>query len=357
MEKIRVMIVDDSALMRQIINKCLSKEPEIEVVGSISSAVYALKMIAHLKPDIVTLDIEMPEMDGLTALTELRKEYPKLPVIMCSSITSSGAEATIEALNRGANDYVAKPSSQNNRTESFAQMETELITKVKLFVKKSPQPQSQTNTSGSAELTLAKSLSTGIPRITAIGISTGGPNALKDLLPKLPADYPTPIVIVQHMPALFTSFLAVSLSKTCKVQVKEAEEGDELKAGHVYIAPGDYHMTVVRDKLKYLIHLNQDPKESFCRPAVDVLLRSIAAVFGKNSLVVIMTGMGQDGLLGCKEILAQGGQVVAQDEASSTVWGMPGAVAKAGLAHKICSLQNMDSELKSRVSKSMKTWL
>ncbi|MFC3909605.1 chemotaxis response regulator protein-glutamate methylesterase [Legionella dresdenensis] len=338
MSKIKVMIIDDSALMRRIINTLLSKDPDIEVVGSISNAVYALNMIERLQPDIITLDIEMPGMDGLTALTELRKKYPELPVIMCSSLTLNGATVTLEALNRGANDYVTKPSSSGSAKDSFEQMSQDLLYKIKgltsHLVKAAPQPVvAKPQTTSSSE-----------PRaihVLAIGVSTGGPNALTELLPKLPRDFPVPVVIVQHMPPVFTKILAENLSKKSALDVKEAVDGDILTPGTIFIAPGNYHMTVARDGLQTRLRLNQDPPENFCRPAVDVLFRSVAALYGKNTLSVIMTGMGQDGMLGCKEIKQEGGLVIIQDQASSVVWGMPGAVYKEQLADAVYPLTDL----------------
>lgn len=344
MKKIRVMIIDDSALMRQIINKLISKDPEIEVVGSISNAVYALNMINRLSPDLITLDIEMPGMDGLTALTELRKNHLNLPVIMCSSLSLKGAEVTLEALSRGANDYVTKPSSQGSRHESFESMGSELLYKIHGLMKQRAidvLPVVKKETSPVHAVTMHTSPIS----IVAIGISTGGPNALSVLIPKLPENFPVPIVIVQHMPPLFTRMLAESLSKKSLIKVKEAADGDVLSPGCAWIAPGNYHMTLTKEHFNYIIRLNQDPPENSCRPSVDVLFKSVAEHFKKNALAVVMTGMGQDGMLGCKTLKEHGGRVIIQDEESSVVWGMPGAVAKAGLEDEICSLNEIDKAI------------
>lgn len=350
MEKIRVMVIDDSALMRRIISQLLSKDPDIEIIGSISNAVYALNMIERLKPDIITLDIEMPEMNGLEALTELRKTQHSLPVIMCSSLTLNGAEATLEALRRGANDYVTKPSSSGSAGDSFDAMGGELLYKIKGLVR-------QTRTFSLSEKKEVQPIvipprQTALPKkidVLAIGCSTGGPNALTDLLPNFTQDFPVPIVIVQHMPPIFTGILAENLAKKCKLQVKEAVDGETISAGGIWIAPGNYHMTVKSQAMRVVLQLNQEPQENFCRPAVDVLFRSVAQVFGQNILAVVMTGMGQDGMLGCKEIKQKGGQVYIQDEASSVVWGMPGAVYKEGLADAVYPLEQLALEITKRV--------
>ncbi|CAM4491926.1 MAG: Protein-glutamate methylesterase/protein-glutamine glutaminase [Legionella sp.] len=344
MKKIRVMIIDDSALMRQIINKLISKDPEIEVIASISNAVYALNMINRLKPDLVTLDIEMPEMDGLTALTELRKTHPTLPVIMCSTLSLKGAEVTIEALERGANDYVTKPTSQSSRQESFESMGTELRCKIHGLMKQYVSPASSLVKKEMPRGLTANPL-TGPIDIVAIGISTGGPNALSTLIPKFPADFPVPILIVQHMPALFTRMLAESLDKKSAINVKEAVDGDVLKPGYVWIAPGNFHMTLAKGHFNYIVRLNQEAPENSCRPSVDVLFNSVAQHFKSHALAVVMTGMGQDGLLGCKSIKESGGRVFIQDEESSVVWGMPGAVAKANLEDEIYSLDAIDKAI------------
>ena len=349
MKKIRVMIIDDSALMRQIINKLISKDPEIEVIASISNAVYALNMINRLNPDLITLDIEMPEMDGLTALTELRKTHPTLPVIMCSTLSLKGAEVTIEALTRGANDYVTKPSSQSSRQESFESMGAELLYKIHGLIKQKATPKLPLPKKESPQVRPSAPLTSSID-VVAIGISTGGPNALSVLIPKFPADFPVPVLIVQHMPPLFTRMLAETLSKKSMVKVKEAADGDVLKPGCVWIAPGNFHMSLAKGHFNYIIRLNQDPPQNSCRPAADVLFNSVAQHFKNHALAVVMTGMGQDGLLGCRSIKESGGRVFIQDEESSVVWGMPGAVAKANLEDEIYSLDTLDKAIIKLVS-------
>jgi two-component system, chemotaxis family, protein-glutamate methylesterase/glutaminase len=347
--KIRVMHVDDSALMRRVIATLLSRDSSIEMVGAYANAKFALTMIHKLQPDLIILDVEMPEMDGLTALVEIRKKYPVLPVIMCSSLTKQGAETTIDALFRGANDYVAKPSQGGLRDEIFQEMSQELISKIKTLAK------------SNVALTLSKSPPV-VPKpyikpfslmervdILVIGVSTGGPNALVSLLPKIASDFPVPILIVQHMPPIFTNLLAESLSAKCKIKIKEAEDGDFLLPGQALIAPGNYHMTIEYHKNRHMIKLNQDPPENYGRPAADVLFRSVAKQWTSNVLAVVMTGMGQDGLLGCQIIKDNGGHVIVQDELTSVVWGMPGAVVKAGLADQIVPLNELAGIITQRV--------
>lgn len=348
MSKIKVMVIDDSALMRRIINGFLAKDPELEVVGSISNAVYALNMIERLNPDIITLDIEMPGMDGLTALTELRKKHPRLPVIMCSSLTLNGAETTLEALSRGANDYVTKPSSSGSLEESFGQMSSELIYKIKWLTQSAVNKLSVNNVISPLRFPLSQR-SEAID-IVAVGVSTGGPNALSYFLSKIPANFPIPMVIVQHMPPVFTKILADNLSKKTLLPVKEAEDGDIVIPGRILLAPGNYHMTLVSEKLRTVVRLNQEPQENFCRPAVDVLFRSVAKIYKKNTLAVVMTGMGHDGLLGCQKIKEAGGLVFIQDQASSVVWGMPGAIYKEKLMDAMYSLNDLDSAVVSCVT-------
>ncbi len=351
------MIIDDSAVMRQLLNKFLSKDPQIEILASVSKAEYGICLIPKLKPDIITLDIEMPGMDGLTALTEIRKLY-KLPVVMCSSLTLNGAAVTIEALNRGADDYVTKPSSTGERNYSFEEMSKDLLEKIYALVLSHRKKQSVAlkTAPGPSSLNLNKKPAQSKARIEliSIGISTGGPNALQELIPKLPKDFPVPIVLVQHMPPLFTNILAESLDKMSNLNVKEAKQGDVLRPGCLYIAPGNYHMVIVKEALCYSIALNQEEPENSCRPAVDVLFRSAAELFKENLLSIVMTGMGQDGMLGCKEVKAKGGYVVIQDEQSSVVWGMPGAVAKEGLADKQSPLSTLHLDMLQLVSSQRK---
>jgi two-component system chemotaxis response regulator CheB len=341
--KVRVLVVDDSSVVRKLITDALSGDPDIEVCATASNGKLALRQIEACKPDIVTLDIEMPEMDGLEALKHLRVAHPRLPVIMFSTLTERGAMATIEALSRGANDYVTKPSNTGNMEASMAKVRDDLIPRIKVLtsVRKAKPPAVLSATTftpqrarpGAAVSTAGKAVD-----VVAIAVSTGGPNALTELLPRLPADFPVPIVICQHMPPMFTRLLAERLSANARVKVFEGTEGAVLRPGTIWIAPGDFHMTVVRKGTETQLHMQQEAPENSCRPAADVLFRSVAAAYGARTLGVVLTGMGQDGMKGCEMLHQLGAPIIAQDEASSVVWGMPGAVSKAGLADKVLPL-------------------
>jgi two-component system chemotaxis response regulator CheB len=323
----------------------------LEVAGVAADGESALSAIDTLRPDLVLLDVEMPVMDGLVTLRKLRAKGHKMPVIMCSSLTQRGAKVTIEALACGASDYVAKPTGQASRDVAISALSQELIPKINALT--TPQ-QSATPSAQRAPLILplapppkAPPISS-VPVALAIGVSTGGPAALDILLPALPATFPLPIVIVQHMPELFTKLFAERLNGRCPLQVREAVEGDPVRAGAIYIAKGNWHMEVLaasRYGLPATLHMTQGPPENHCRPAVDVLFRSVAAVYGAGALALVLTGMGSDGMLGCRCIREHGGSVLAQDQASSTVWGMPGAVTNAGLAHKVLPLNAIVPEI------------
>jgi two-component system, chemotaxis family, protein-glutamate methylesterase/glutaminase len=328
-----------------MLNDLLASDPGTAVAGAAGDGRQALARIAELKPDLVTLDIDMPGMNGLEALVEIRKLYPKLPVIMFSTLTEHGAKITLDALARGASDYVAKPSPSEPPERSHERVRRELIRKIKsLCAERVPQPQSgpvSTHLSAGAQ-----------PRIdvVAIGTSTGGPSALTELLPQLPADLPVPIVIVQHMPPLFTRLLAERLNSLAPLEVREGKEGEKLERGQVWIAPGDHHMTVARKGTGFLLSLNKGPQENSCRPAVDVLFRSVAQTYGANVLAVVLTGMGSDGTQGAAAVRKAGGEVIVQDEESSVVWGMPGKVVAASLADRIFPLSGIAQEVVRRVS-------
>jgi two-component system chemotaxis response regulator CheB len=347
MRPVRILIVDDSAVARKLLNDLLASDPETVVAGSARDGRQALLRIQELKPDLVTLDIDMPGMDGLEALVEIRKLYPKLPVIMVSTLTERGAMVTLDALARGASDYVAKPSPSEPPERSHERVRKELIRKIKsLCAERTPQPQPQpgpafTRLSGRPQ-----------PRIDviAIGTSTGGPGALSELIPQLPSDLPVPIVIVQHMPPLFTRLLAERLNAIAPLEVREGKEGEKLRRGQIWIAPGDFHMTVARKGTDFLLGLNRDPEENSCRPAVDVLFRSVAQTYGANVLAVVLTGMGSDGTQGAAAVREAGGEVIVQDEESSVVWGMPGKIVAASLADHIFPLSGIAPEVVRRVS-------
>jgi two-component system chemotaxis response regulator CheB len=345
MKPARILIVDDSAVIRKVLSNLLASDPEIVVAGTAGNGHQALARIPEMKPDLVTLDIEMPGMDGLETLVEIRKLYPKLPVIMFSTLTERGATATLDALARGASDYVTKPSHSGGSEASRERVQEELIRKIKsLCAVRVPQPRPVP----------MPTLVPGRPRarvdVVAIGTSTGGPNALTALVPQLPADFPVPIVIVQHMPPLFTRLLAERLNTLAHLKVQEGKEGERLQRGQVWIAPGDYHMTVARKGTEFVLGINHDPQENSCRPAVDVLFRSVAHSYGASVLAVVLTGMGADGTRGSADIRQAGGEIVVQDEASSVVWGMPGSVVAASLAHRIYPLADIGPEVVRRVA-------
>lgn len=359
--KIRVLVVDDSVVIRRLVSQALSEDPGIEVVGVASNGVLALQRIPQLNPDVITLDVEMPEMDGLETLKHVRRDFPNVRVIMFSTLTRRGATATIDALMAGADDYVTKAANVGQVNESLAALRGELVPRVNQFFLRADATGAAGRPAGRPALS-ASQASTAPPRwtppalrarlapkILAVGVSTGGPTALSVLMPQLPADFPLPVVVVQHMPPLFTRLLAERLQKQTPLAVVEAAEGQVVERGKVFIAPGDYHMRVRQAGEKIVIGLDQGPLENSCRPAVDVLFRSVHEVYGGHALSVILTGMGQDGLRGVELLKASGGYVVVQDEASSVVWGMPGAVVRANLADAVLPLENIVPELLRRV--------
>ncbi len=341
MAPIRILVVDDSAVIRRLLVDTLSGDPALEVVATAGDGRIALAKIPMCNPDVVTLDVEMPVMGGLETLVKIRKLYPKLPVIMFSTLTERGATATLDALARGASDYVTKPC-QDGRSE-LARARDELTRKIKSLCEvRAPQPRPGP--------TLVSARPQARIDVVAIGTSTGGPNALTALIPQLPADFPVPIVIVQHMPPLFTQLFAERLHKLGRLPVREGKEGERLERSQVWIAPGDHHMTVVGKGTEFALGINQEPPENSCRPAVDVLFRSVAQSYGANVLAVVLTGMGADGTRGSAVIREAGGEVMVQDEASSVVWGMPGSVVAAGLAHRIYPLAEIGLEVVRRVA-------
>lgn len=370
MERIRVLVVDDSTVVRRIVAKVLGDDPRIEVVGAVVNGRVALEKIPTLRPDVLTLDLEMPVMGGLETLAELRARGIKLPVIVFSAADQAGAVGALEALQAGASDYVTKPSQLARIADAVDSLRADLIPKIVALVDSAERATARSRaaapsssmgtpaaepsapssrvapalpaTSASRATPLAApprpmvvATPDAMPQLVVIGTSTGGPKALQAILPELPSTFPVPILVVQHMPPTFTTTLARSLDQRCQLHVQEAWEGAEPKPGEVWIAPGDYHMTVERTASGCRIRLDQGPKESSCRPAVDPLFRSAAATFGGRVLGVVLTGMGSDGLEGARALRRVGARVAVQDEASSIVWGMPGAVATAGLADPI----------------------
>ncbi len=353
MSKIRILVVDDAVVFRRLVADELARDPALEVVGTAANGRIALSKLTQVNPDVIILDIEMPVMDGLETLRELRKTHRRLPVIMFSSLTERGATATLDALALGATDYFTKPTSVGGLDASLEVIREQLIPQIKVLCASRDQmaagPASWSCQVSAQAWRRPAAAGPRAIQVVAIGASTGGPNALLELFSQLPADFPVPIVIVQHMPPMFTRMLAERLNGQSAVRVHEGGSGIELLPGQAWIAPGDYHMLVVKDGKHARLLVHQDAPENSCRPAVDVLLRSVAKAYGAHGLAVILTGMGQDGLRGCEAIREAGGQILVQDEASSVVWGMPGFVAKAGLADRIVPLPMIADEILRRV--------
>lgn len=358
MSRIRVLIVDDAVVIRRLVGDVLASDAEIEVVGTAANGRIALQKITQCNPDVITMDVEMPEMNGIETVRELRKTWPKLPVIMFSTLTERGGVATLDALSAGASDYVTKPANVGSVTAGLDAVRRDLIPKIKALAGRAYAPTRTPATSAppAASVLPRPSVEAATPSqqldVVAIGVSTGGPNALAELLPALPGDLRVPIVLVQHMPPMFTKLLADRLNAQCTLTVVEATAGMRLQPGTVYIAPGDFHLTVEPRGGAVYTALNQAPPENSCRPAVDVLFRSVVTHYGPRALGVILTGMGQDGLRGCEGLREAGGRVIVQDEASSVVWGMPGFVARAGLAERTLPLAGLAAEITRRAGRS-----
>jgi len=362
MRRIRVMVVDDVSIVRRLVSNALGADPVIEVVGTASNGKEALEKIPVLRPDLVILDYEMPEMDGLETLKEIRKLAGGPKVIFFSSYTRQGAKVSLDALWQGADDYATKVTADNLAAATQC-VQSELLPKIKGLC------ESVTgDTSGGAPVSPGRAVAESPPsvqpnpalaqaqaaiaraEIIAIGASTGGPRALSTVIESLPTDLPIPIVVVQHMPPLFTRSLAERLASRSGLRCLEGVDGAPLEPGTVWIAPGNWHMTVVRNGADAVLRLTGEPPENSCRPSVDPLFRSVAEAYGPSALGVLLTGMGQDGLLGARRIHERQGRILVQDEATSVVWGMPGAVARAGLAHKIVPLPGMAGEILKYVS-------
>ncbi|MFA9446389.1 chemotaxis response regulator protein-glutamate methylesterase [Egicoccus sp. AB-alg6-2] len=353
MTRTRVLVVDDAAVVRRIVTDALAEDPDIEVVGTAPNGKIALAKIPQVNPDVVTLDVEMPEMDGLATLTALRALYPRLPVIMFSTLTERGAATTMEALLRGANDYVTKPANVGSVAEAQQRIKAELVPRVHALsgklrtaaptrVAPTARPAAPSRPTGARPATPTR------VDAVVIGVSTGGPNALAELLPRLPGDLPVPVLIVQHMPPMFTRLLAERLDGTSPLRVTEAGDRQPVVAGGVHIAPGNRHLAVQRVGTEIRTLLDDGPHENSCRPAVDVLFRAATGVYGGRILAVVLTGMGSDGKNGSEHVRAAGGHVIVQDEATSVVWGMPGAVIGAGLADEILPIGQIAEAIRRR---------
>lgn len=346
-EKTRVFIVDDSVLYRKILISIISSDPEFEVAGVASTGAAAIAKISLLNPDVILLDIDMPETDGMVTLCEIRKLQPKLPVIIFSSVCEKSAARAVEAMVNGANEFVAISSNMEKIEDSIKFIKTELAHKIKMLKKKaSPvliqsevkRPPQGTNPVEKAKID-----------IIAIGVSTGGPEALLTFFSGLPKDIGVPIVVVQHIPQYFTKLLVNRLAMQVKLKVVEASDEDVIAANCVYIAPSDFHLTVKREGIQIKTSLTREPPENSCRPSVDVLFSSVARVYGRGALAIVLTGMGQDGMKGAIRINQAGGTVVVQDKPSSVVWSMPGSIVSAGVADGIFPINEMAVEILRRI--------
>ena len=348
MDSLRVMVVDDTSLYRMLVTNALRDVEGVEVVGSAPDGKAALGKVEQLKPDMITLDVEMPVMDGLTTLKHLQQQYPKIGVVMISSLTQRGAETTLQALDLGAFDFVGKPDGKDVNANREA-LTSNLKQVVQAFItRRSLQFRTGAQLAASARKPVKMRASAKIEAV-AIGISTGGPNALGEMLPMLPGDLGVPVLIVQHMPPRFTAALAATLNLKSSLKVVEGAEGQKVEAGTVYIAPGGLHMKVKKRGPHTVLETTQDPPEHHCRPAVDYLFRSIAEVYGKSALGVIMTGMGSDGTKGLAVMKQKGSHVLAQDEESCVVFGMPMEAVKAGVTDEQLPLGQIAARIVSMV--------
>lgn len=388
MKKIRVLIVDDSVVARGVITAALDTH-ETEVVGSAATGAIALLKLPRLNPDCVLLDAEMPQMDGIETLRRIREKHPKLPVVMFCTLTERCARLTMEALAYGANDYLIKPAPREGepvqetirrllvpklvalcrpdekqtasarwsespfqvaaKTGQHAQLR-ELLDSIVAAPSNDPvPPRAVPRAPAVPREGVPEQRAPAVPHILAIASSTGGPNALIEIIPALPADFPIPIVIVQHMPPIFTKLLAERLGGLSKLPVNEVEGGEVLQPGMVYVAPGNHHVEVVSKGTKVVTALNDGPPENSVRPAADVLFRSVARVYGQHAMCAVLTGMGCDGMAGAREIVQVGGRVLAQSGPTCVVWGMPKAVEQAGLCEAVVPIGEMAMAIMQRV--------
>ncbi len=371
---LRILAADDSAVMRSILWKLFlmqkedstSELPRMELCGIARDGVECLEQVKQLCPDVLVLDLEMPRLNGLEVLDRLRLENPELPVIMCSAYTEHGARSTLEALGRGASDYVTKPSDQRDFDSAMQSLAQQLLPRIAALAmdasprKDNPETNVACEEQQRARCGAASARAASPIEVVVIGLSTGGPSALEQLLPKLPKDFPVPVLIVQHMPRLFTGALAERLDKCCALHVEQAYDNAPIRPGTVWLAPGDAHMEVAprramagkqegSDMVCSRVRLHQQKPLNHCRPSVDYLFFSAARMYGAGTLALVMTGMGADGLNGARAVHEGGGVVLAQDKASSAVWGMPGRVSEAGIASATLPLWGIAGALRQRV--------
>lgn len=339
-------MVDDSSVLRRLISSVLNSDPEIEVVGTARDGLDAIEKVEELKPDAVTLDVEMPRLDGLGALAVIHPRHPRLPIIMFSTLTARGASSTLDALSKGASDYVTKPSNTHSMDQAMTEVRDQLVPRIKALtgVRRVVAARPVVRREQPVRARHSK------VEVLVVASSTGGPDALAKVLSDVPATFPVPIVVAQHMPPVFTTMFAERLDRVSGLSVREAADGDLVVAGQVLVAPGDRHLRISRAAGLVRAHLDEGPKENFCRPAADPLLRSAVETYGEGVAVLVLTGMGQDGLAGCHVVADAGGRIVVQDEATSVVWGMPGAVATAGLADEVVPLGQVASRLLALVT-------
>lgn len=339
---IRVLVVDDSAFMRKALTIMLEKDPEIKVIATAANGEEALDKVAALDPDVITLDVEMPVMDGLTTLRHIMMENPK-PVLMVSSLTQEGAEATLEALELGAVDYIPKKLSRVSL--EIVKIEEELCQKVKLIARSgrlfSKRPRRKKTVPVPKKVTSPASVRHFRRELVGVGVSTGGPPAVQRIISAFPVDFPGVLFIAQHMPATFTPAFAKRLNELCVLEVKEAEDGERVEKGVAYVAPGGRHLKLEKKGSSIYTHISSFPVDSLYKPSVDQLFFSLARTGGENSLGVVLTGMGHDGLEGSKLLKVKGGRILAQSEESCVIYGMPKAVIEAGLADQVVSLEGM----------------
>lgn len=388
---IRVLIADDSSVTRRIVSEAIQREPDMELVGAAQDGEEAISFFKSQKPDLVLLDVDMPTLNGIEALKAIRKLHDSVPVIMFSTLTVKGGEATLDALSSGATDYVPKPTGVGHLNKAMDYLRQELIPKVRMWgarfksrqekaaqasaaapqktngMVSSTTPAANKDARGSASFTLSSAKPAVTPAqpaprrrnvpigVLAIGSSTGGPNALAELIGLLPGDLGVPVLITQHMPPVFTQLLAERLDRSSRLKVKEAFDGAVVRPGEAWVAPGDFHMIVTREGTDTILRINKNAAENSCRPAVDVMFRSIADVYGASTLACVLTGMGRDGTAGAQVLAKTGASILAQDEASSVVWGMPRAVYEAGLADAVLNLKDMAAAITTRIRGSNNT--